>query len=166
MTKLFRQGAIGALLDEYEKAISALQEVISTIPDHALTIITDPQTADENCRSVQTILSHVVNSGFGYATSIHNLRGHQLARPAKTFHLTTNEYLEDLTRVFIFTEKIFEAFKDDELEQMDDALKIKAGWGQVYDIEQMAEHAIVHILRHRRQIEKIKQRQLSDVLNR
>ncbi|MEV4883918.1 DinB family protein [Chitinophaga sp. CC14] len=166
MTKPFRQGAIGALLDEYEKAISDLKEVISTIPDHALTIITDPHTADENCRSVQTILSHVVNSGYGYATSIHNLRGPQLTRPAKTFHLTTNAYLEDLTNVFIFTEKVFEAFKDDELEQMDNALKIKAGWGQVYDIEQMAEHAIVHILRHRRQIEKIKQQQLSDILSR
>ena len=28
--------------------------------------------------------------------------------------------------------------------------------GQVYNIEQIAEHAIVHILRHRRQIEKFK----------
>ncbi|WP_436488542.1 DinB family protein [Chitinophaga sp. ARDCPP14] len=165
MTQTFRQGAIGALLDEYERAISELKEVIRTIPDHALTVITDPHTADENCRSVQTILSHVVSSGFGYATSIHNLRGPQLTRPAKTFHLTVNAYLEDLTQVFIFTEKIFAAFKDDELEQMDDALKIKAGWGQVYDIEQMAEHAIVHVLRHRRQIERIKQQQLHDILS-
>jgi hypothetical protein len=28
------------------------------------------------------------------------------------------------------------------------------GWGQHYDIEQMMEHAIVHVLRHRRQVEK------------
>lgn len=166
MTRSFRKGAIGALLDEYEKALSALKEVIKTIPDHALTVIIDPDTADDNCRSVQTILSHVVSSGFGYATSIHNLHGHQLARPAKVFHLSIAEYMEDLDQVFIFTEKVFSAFKDNELEQTDDALKIKAGWGQVYDIEQMAEHAIVHILRHRRQIERIKLQQLADALNR
>ena len=165
MTRSFRKGAIGALLDEYEKAISALKEVIRTIPDHALTIITDPHTADDNCRSVQTILSHVVSSGYGYATSIHNLHGHQLERPAKSFRLRVSEYMEDLDQVFIFTEKILSAFKDEELEQMDNALKIKAGWGQVYDIEQMAEHAIVHVLRHRRQIERIKLQQLADILN-
>jgi hypothetical protein len=29
-------------------------------------------------------------------------------------------------------------------------------WGQLYDIEQLMEHAIVHVLRHRRQIEQYK----------
>jgi uncharacterized damage-inducible protein DinB len=31
---------------------------------------------------------------------------------------------------------------------------INSPWGVVYDLEQMLEHAIVHVLRHRRQIEK------------
>jgi hypothetical protein len=31
---------------------------------------------------------------------------------------------------------------------------IKSRWGVVYDVEGLLEHAIVHILRHRRQIEK------------
>jgi uncharacterized damage-inducible protein DinB len=156
MTKIYRQGAIGALLDEYERAITDLKKVIETISDNALTIIADQQTADENCRSVQTVLSHVVSSGYGYAISIHNLKGHNMARPVKTFHLTIKEYADDLTNVFSFTENVFNEFKDNELEQFDDLLKIKAGWGQVYDIEQMTEHAIVHILRHRRQIERFK----------
>ncbi|MDB5153002.1 MAG: DinB family protein [Mucilaginibacter sp.] len=79
-----------------------------------------------------------------------------MARPAKTSRLTTQEYLDDLTTVFSFTENVFKELKDSELEQFDDSLKIKSGWGQVYDIEQMTEHAIVHILRHRRQIERFK----------
>jgi uncharacterized damage-inducible protein DinB len=156
MTPTFRQGAIGALLDEYERAIADLKHVIASIPDAALTIIIDPHTTDENCRSVQTILSHVVNSAFGYATSIYNLKKHPLARPAKTFHGTVAAYLDELDQAFAFTEKVFLQFKDHELEEFDDDLKIKAGWGQVYDVEQMAEHAIVHVLRHRRQIERIK----------
>ena len=48
MTKIYRQGAVGALLDIYEQAISDLKKVIEDIPDNALTIILDPQTADEN----------------------------------------------------------------------------------------------------------------------
>jgi uncharacterized damage-inducible protein DinB len=30
-------------------------------------------------------------------------------------------------------------------------------WGVKYDLEQLLEHAIVHVLRHRRQIEKLLQ---------
>jgi hypothetical protein len=153
---MYRQGAVGALLDIYEQAISDLKKVIEDIPDNSLTVIIDSQTTDENCKSIQTILSHVVNSGFGYATSIHNLKGHNIRRPDKTYHLTIKEYLEDLTNVFTYTENIFNEINDNELEQFDNSLKIKTGWGQWYDIEQMTEHAIVHILRHKRQIDKIK----------
>lgn len=156
MKNIPRQGAIGALLDEYERAISDIKKVIEAIPDQDLMIIIDPHTTDENCRSVQTVLSHVVHSGYGYATSIHNLKGHGMVRPVKTFHLTIKDYMEDLTSVFSFTENVFREIKESELEQLDNSLKIKAGWGQVYDIEQITEHAIVHILRHRRQIEKFK----------
>jgi hypothetical protein len=156
MKKIYRPGAAGALLDEYERAIADLNNCIETIHDNDLAVIVDPKTTDENCRSVQTILSHVVNSGYGYAISIHNLKGHTMERPAKTFHHSIKEYQEDLASVFAFTENIFSEFNDSELEQFDDSLKIKTRWGQLYDIEQLTEHAIVHILRHRRQIEKFK----------
>lgn len=156
MAKIYREGATGALLDEYERVIAHLKKEIEDIPDDALVVIADPTTIDENCSSVQTILSHVVNSGYGYAISIHNLKGDAMVRPAKIFHVTIKEYLDDFTNVFSFTENILSKIKDSELEQFDDSLKIKTGWGQLYDIEQLTEHAIVHILRHRRQIEKFK----------
>ncbi|MGK2861529.1 MAG: DinB family protein [Chitinophagaceae bacterium] len=156
MTKIYRQGAVGALLDIYEEAIAHLKKMIEDFPDDELTIIINPNTTDENCKSLQAILSHVVHAGFGYATSIHNLTGHNLERPSKTFHLTIQKYSEDLNRVFAFTETIFKEIVDSELEQYENTLKIKTGWGQLYDIEQLTEHAIVHILRHSRQIEKFK----------
>ena len=34
------------------------------------------------------------------------------------------------------------------------SLQIRSGWGPLYDFEQLFEHAIVHVLRHRRQIER------------
>jgi uncharacterized protein YlzI (FlbEa/FlbD family) len=45
-----------------------------------------------------------------------------------------------------------------EMEQIDNDQTIKVNWGQCYDVEQLMEHAIVHVLRHRRQIEKFKER--------
>jgi len=154
MLKTYREGAVGALLDEYERAILDLKKVIKLIPDSSLPEIIDPETTDENCKTVQAILSHVVAAGYGYATSIHNLKGHNAVRPDKTFHSSVNEYLLDLTELFSFTEHVFKEIKDAELEQPDNSLKILSSWGQRYDIEQLTEHAIVHILRHRRQIEK------------
>jgi uncharacterized damage-inducible protein DinB len=151
-----RQGAIGALLDEYERSIEHLKSVITTIPDQALTVIADPHTKDENCKSVQTVLSHVVHSGYSYATTIYNQKGHNKTRRDKVFHLTVAEYLEDLKNAFKFTEEVLSEFSDEDVEQLDNALKMKTGWGQLYDIEQLMEHAIVHILRHRRQLEKFK----------
>ncbi len=116
----------------------------------------DPETNDENCKSLQAILSHVVHSGYGYATGIHNLREDNIQRPEKAFHLSIKEYTQDLTNVFDYTQNVFKEINDDELEQLDHSLKIKTGWGQYYDIEQMMEHAIAHILRHNRQIMKFK----------
>ncbi|HEY5122872.1 MAG TPA: hypothetical protein VIK14_03975, partial [Ignavibacteria bacterium] len=45
------------------------------------------------------------------------------------------------------------------IEQTDNSKKMNVGWGQQYDIEQLLEHAIVHILRHRRQIENFIKKQ-------
>ncbi len=158
---IYREGAIGALLDIYEKAIADFGNVIKDIPADALTIITDAQTTDENCKSLQTILTHVVYAGFGYATCIQNLRGDNLIRPGKVFHLAVADYASDLWCVFRYTQNVLKNFRNDELEEYDNALKLKTSWGQSYDIEQMMEHAIVHILRHKRQIEKIKLNQLN-----
>ena len=41
-----------------------------------------------------------------------------------------------------------------ELEEPANDKKMLVSWGQLYDIEQLMEHAIVHILRHRRQVER------------
>ena len=154
MVKVYRQGAKGALLDEYEKAITELQNVIADISDKDLVTVIDTVTTDENCRSIQTILSHVVSSAYSYAIYIMHYYGHQMVRPEKTFHTTVKDYVRDLTEAFQFTETVFRDIKDSELEQLEQEKKIAARWGQSYDIEQMMEHAIVHILRHRRQIER------------
>jgi len=156
MTTKYRTGATGALLDEYERTIINLKEVIAEISAIELTTIVDTGTADENCRSIQTILSHVVRSGYGYAADIHNRRGDNKERPERVFHTSVTNYIKDLDAMFSFTERVFENVNANEIEQTDASLKIKTPWNQLYDIEQLMEHAIVHILRHRRQIEKFR----------
>ncbi|MFT3907784.1 MAG: DinB family protein [Ferruginibacter sp.] len=151
-----RKGATGALLDIYQYAIEDLQQLIYDIPDADITIVIDEETEDDNFRSVQTILSHVVHQGFTYATSIYDITGNMINRPPKILHNTIDEYLQDLNKVFSFTEKILKETDDAHLEQLDNSKKIKTGWGQIYDIEQLMEHAIVHVLRHKRQLERIK----------
>ena len=56
---MYRPGAVGALLDIYEQAIADFKKVIKDIPDNALTLIIDPQTTDENCKSFQTHLFNI-----------------------------------------------------------------------------------------------------------
>jgi len=54
--KKFRSnGAIGALLDEYEKAIGELKKIINPLSDDELTQIVEAETQDEDCRYIQTI---------------------------------------------------------------------------------------------------------------
>lgn len=153
MPQMYRQGAIGALLDEYERAIIALQHVIADVTDIELATIADPTTADPDCISIQTVMHHVVNSGFGYATYIRRLENTQTERPQTNLRTNVNDYINDLHQMFAFTVDTFANINDEMAAQSE---KIHSTWGVVYDMEQLMEHAIVHILRHRRQIEKFK----------
>lgn len=155
MAKTYRQGAVGALLDEYERAIDDLQQVIADITDHELITIIDDKTTDSNCKSIQTILAHVVSGGFAYAIDI-RLMGQNVKYPDTVLRWTIDDYHKDFAHLFAFTIETFRNIHDDQLEEFDNTKKINTLWGQVYDIEQLMEHAIVHVLRHRRQIEKFK----------
>jgi uncharacterized damage-inducible protein DinB len=156
MTKIYRQGASGALLDEYERAIIDLQNTISDISEAELIKVVDNQTNDSSCRSIQTILSHVVCSGYAYATYIRRFKGEAIDFRDELFHTSVHDYNNHLNDSFIFMVDSFKGINDNQLEESDNNKKLTTSWGQIYDIEQIVEHAIVHVLRHRRQIEKYK----------
>ncbi|MEO8516775.1 MAG: DinB family protein [Flavobacterium sp.] len=151
-----RQGAIGAILDEYSKAIIELQEVIKNITPSDLTTIVDQTTQNPDCKSIQTILTHVVGSGYSYSIYIQELKNSSARIRQKNTRESASDYIDDLNSVLAFTFETFSDFEDHEFEEFEVVKKIKTSWGQIYDIEQIMEHAIVHILRHRRQIEKFK----------
>lgn len=154
MKKFRDQGAIGALLDEYERAILELQKVIDGLNEKDLCLTVDLKTEDEDCRSIQTILTHVVRSGYCYIIEIRNSLGESIEFTKKEILFTTEAYADALDLMFEYTEKLFVDFPDIQLEETNREKKIKVKWGQTYDVEQLMEHAIVHILRHRRQIQR------------
>ena len=159
MTNSQLTGGIKALLDEYKKAINELIVVLKPLTETSLAIIVDDKTSDADCQSIQTILSHVVCSGYGYTIYIENFMGLNKPRPQKETFEHVDQYIAQLNLMFAYCENCFIAAPNLAIEQMDNAKKITTNWGQQYDIEQLLEHAIVHILRHRRQIEGFIQKQ-------
>jgi len=153
-TKYRNNGAIGALLDEYEKSIAELKNVISNLTTSQLVKVVDNETTDEDCRSIQTILSHVVESGYAYVVEIRKSLGEDIKYMHKELLRSTEEYALALDQMFLYNEKLFQEYPTINLEDYDNKFEVR--WGQKYDVEQILEHAIVHILRHRRQIERFK----------
>lgn len=155
MNRKYRNnGAIGALLDEYEKSINELKAVIADVTFDELIEVVDHETKDPDCRSIQSILTHVIESGYTYVVEIRKWMGEDLDYVEKQRLSSIKHYNVALDEMFIFNEKLFEDHPRIRLEEYDASKKFKVRWGQRYDVEQMIEHAIVHILRHRRQIER------------
>lgn len=154
-------GAIGALLDKYERSIIDLKKVIQAIAQKDLIQIVDHNTKDDDCRSIQTIMTHVIQSGYTYVIAIRKSLGENIAYKPKVSLDTSESYAEELDKMFGYTELLFKDFPDISLEEYEAAKKIRVRWGQLYDVDQLMEHAIVHILRHRRQIERFKIRLLN-----
>jgi len=147
-------GAIDALLDEYEKVIFELQSVIETISSIELISIVDPHTDDASFRSIQTILSHVIRAGYTYVIEVRKYLGEDIDYKDEILLDNISLYKNGLNEMFLYNESLFKDYPKIKIEEKDNNKKMKVRWGQSYDIEQILEHAIVHILRHRRQIER------------
>ena len=152
--KYRNDGARGALLDEYERALKTLIDVIEDLSQAQLIAVVDVETKNEDCRSIQTVLTHVLRAGYWY---IHEIRKHQ--GEDNTFvapiHLPrVLDYQKALWQLLEANVSVFEQYPNMPLETYNQSDKMLVKWGQTYDVEQLMEHAIVHILRHRRQIER------------
>lgn len=155
MNKIYRPGAIGALLDEYERAAADLKTLLLTFDQAGYAAIVDTQTTDPNCVSVQAIMNHVVRSGYGYANYIRKFVGAPWTRRKENYNLTTPETAcGELDRVLAYTSDTLLTVSEHTFNDMKNIIEV--AWGQRFDFDQLMEHAIVHILRHRRQIERFK----------
>ena len=153
-TKYRNNGATGAILDEYERAINELKTVIKSLTPSEIETIVDHETPDKSCESIQSILTHVIKAGYHYVVEIRNAMGENLPFINVATLNAVDDYTLALDEMFQYNEALFEDYPSIKWNEHDNHNKINVVWGQQYDVEQLYEHAIVHILRHRRQIER------------
>ncbi len=147
-------GAFGALIDEYEKTVIELQQLIVEVTSEELLALADASTKDPDCKSIQTVLTHVVRAGYGYVVEIRRSIGEGIEFKEGVLLNSIEEYHLALNEMFQYNAQLLEDYSSLQLEEYKNERKIAVRWGQKYDVEQLLEHAIVHVLRHRRQIEK------------
>ena len=150
----FRPGGVGAMMDEYERAAAELRRLIERIPENEYERLADSETLDEDCRTLQTIVSHVVGSGYSYAAYLRGAFGVDATRPPRAL-LPYGDRLRAFDAMMDYTRATLDGhwtMGGQEQQQV----RIESRWGTTYDLEQLMEHAIVHLLRHRRQIERFR----------
>lgn len=150
--KTYRQGPVGALMDEYERAASELLAILNGITDEEYERVRDTKTQDDDCRSIQTIMRHVIRAGYGY---MNYMRTHWGREPVIRWDetVTRSQAITEFRKALDYAVETLEpkwGMSEDEAV----AMKMTVRWGPTYDFEQLFEHAIVHVMRHRRQVER------------
>lgn len=149
-----RAGALGAVMDLYEQESELLFDMMHTVKDEDWAIIKDAETKDEDCRSIQTICQHMVGAGKYYIELMKKGENPNYEIAKTSINLANKaEFEREFRAVLEAQANYFEGrweMSDEEI----DAIQIKTGWGNILDPETLMEHAVVHVMRHHRQILK------------
>ena len=151
MTTSSRKGMLGALMDEYERASIDLKNILATLSVVDFEKIRDEATSDPDCKSIQTVIFHVVQSGYTYANYIDTISGEKWNEYDNKI-ATAQQGIQEIDKMLVYTNEILTPLYN-RAQEVVESWPFKVRWGVTYGIEQLLEHAIVHILRHRRQIE-------------
>lgn len=147
----YREGVVGALLDEHDKAIDEFTQLLKPLSQDEYVLIVDEKTDNDDCRSIMTICSHMIRSGYDYANLIRRTHDVQQTANIPTLIDEIELVTKELNKMMIYMEetvKLFEKFWNDPWD-----LPVKTSLIDV-NMELLLEHSVVHILRHRRQVEK------------
>jgi len=144
-------GAFGALMDEYARAAEDFCSTVEALPLDLF--LRERESPDPETVSIQTVCAHVVGAAYGYAIYIRIARGlPRRERPAfEALRAAEPAGVRPLlTEPLRLTEESVEGLTD--TDEVLVPLRFQVRWGPTYDPEMLLEHAIVHLLRHRRQI--------------
>ena len=112
-----------------------------------------PSSADPAYASVDHLGGHVARAARNYLVWI----GECVGRPVTDIDLD-NDFLAVARKGRAFLEEALAAWRR-HLASLEDAelspATFTSRWGEPYTIEQMLEHAVVHPMRHRRQLERV-----------
>ena len=147
-------GPFGALMDEYARAAEDFCRVVERF-DLARFDAERPSN-DSNTVSVRAICLHVIGAAHRYAHYIRKARGIDFvdryeAAPARLH--SPRDVRAFLAEGIMLTEETVEPLLE-ATDQEIQALSFTVRWGPRYDPEMILEHAVCHLLRHRRQLER------------
>ncbi len=159
----YRIGALGAITDIYQNAVDEYVDVLKRTSQKEFLTIVDKETNDEDCRSIQTITRHVIRSGYGYAAYILKALNLTVESPnANEMKLeSTEEAIREIYNMFYFNITNLYDLNRELIENNLGKIKFMTRWNEEYNFEQILEHAVMHILRHKRQINKFLVKQIS-----
>jgi len=139
-----------ALMAEYRNSSIEYISFLNKISEDAFLKIRDETTKDPDCKSIQTVTKHVVKSGYIYASYIGSVIGVEWLEYDNEINNPKEAVLE-IEKMLDYTELILDKIKNKTNKEILQ-WSFDARWGVTFDFEQLMEHAIVHFLRHRRQI--------------
>lgn len=142
------RAVVEALIWEGERARKEFADFARSLP---LTVLERQVEGEQG--SVKGIVAHVCRAAYFFLRAV--LEANQLPVPTPGYPAIGNS--RDLGELFAALDDVRDfTFRGARvLEDRHLATQFTAPWGQVYSCEQFLEHALVHILRHRRQLERV-----------
>lgn len=147
----YRTGALGVLADEFERATEELVQIVEELTEDDFQAVRNPE-AERDFRSIQTVINHVVRAGHAHANHVRVAFSLEWS-PTEAPLGTRSESVKQLSAMRSYMIATLDGRWEMTDEQIE-AVQIESRWGPTYDLEQMLEHAVVHLLRHRHQIER------------
>jgi hypothetical protein len=147
-------GPFGALMDEYARAAGDFCRVVEGFD--SARFLTTRASDNPSTVSPQAICVHVCGAAYRYA---HYIRKAQRVDFVERYEVEPSrigapqDVRALLTEAIIFSEATVETLLHATEEEIQ-ALSFTVRWGPRYDPEMILEHAVCHLLRHRRQLER------------
>jgi hypothetical protein len=147
-------GPFGALMDEYARAAVDFLHVLEAFDGTRFG--SEKAKNDEDTRTPRLVAYHVVSCARRYADYIRKARGlpfeeRYVGDPAE--YRVPADTRPRLRAALRYTEGALEGFYDADDAALE-AASFHVRWGPRYDPEMLLEHAVCHLLRHRRQLER------------
>lgn len=93
--------------------------MLSDVSPEEIIKIADSETDDSECKSIQTVLTHVIGSGYGYAVIIRKYLDEKSDYKDEVLLNTVEEYLDELQHMFQFNVRLFADYPTIQLEEYD-----------------------------------------------
>jgi hypothetical protein len=147
---VFKSNAVRSCVDLHETELNRFYDTWQAFRASGTPL---PETEDPSYESADHLGGHVFQSARSYLTWI----GECVKRPVTDLDVDTDPVsLARKGRAFV--EAVLAAWRG-HLALLEDAelapVTYKSRWGEDYNIEQMLEHAVVHPMRHRIQLERL-----------